>query len=191
MADSAPAPDAQPNPLIERLPDGAVRITVASDRRRAMRTLFLVGGMCLVFAVLGGIGLMMPRPPVPMRLLVMAAGMGGLGTVLGFGIAAAMLQSPKQQASVFEVSPQVGLRVQTWVAGDPVRRTIGPGEPVDIRLEGSGFTIYSSRGEPLTCLPFESKEVVERVAAALRAALPAVPPAGADLAGRFKVTRPG
>lgn len=146
----------------ERLEDGTLRLTVVSHRGRFVRDYML--GLLLV-ATIAGLGYIFGPPRLQMRILIFSGWCLGL-MVLFFLV---LLMQPRSYTSVFEAGP-FGIRVQTVVAGDPVRKSFARAEIRSIRTDGP-LIIDDTRGNQHAYLPFETAERHRAIADALREAI--------------------
>jgi hypothetical protein len=117
----APDTPATPIPLTyeaglarERLPDGTLRMTIVTERAGAAAILSGAGVIAMFFVAFLCLGW---YRYLPERLLIMVF----VGAPVGIGAMLITLTLPRRQTHVVEVSP-AGLRLETSIGGDPVRR---------------------------------------------------------------------
>ena len=142
----------------ERLPDGSLRITVATGRSRALMAISAAGGLAFAVAT---VSYLLGSQVVPYRWVLF----GFLGVPLCLGTLLATLLTPKQQTHVVEAGP-AGLRVQTTIAGDRVDRFHPRAEILSVSVTGAAIEIRTTR-DFYQSIAFGDRKVLKDVAAAI------------------------
>lgn len=146
----------------ERLPDGGLRMTIVTGRSGALKVISACAGAAVVLSALAW--LVGPRF-VPVRW----AWLGFAAAPLCLAGLVVTLITPRRQTHVVEVSP-AGLRIQTTIAGDPVRRAHARGEVLAVSAVPMGLEVRTTK-DRYVCLSFADAAVAREVAAAIRAEL--------------------